>query len=140
VTTTEVPPALYEHCCAVYRLMEGKASRRDDMVVYEGFLTRDIMEPPLHLSVPYYTSIRRELTRMGCIRQLRRGGGSAPSQWELLRAPTVDLYREQEPLRKPGQRRMDVLEQQVRDMRQQLTEQHNVIKVLSEIVGWSPGE
>lgn len=61
------------------------------MVVWEGFLTRFITEE-MHLSVPYYSSVTLALKRMGCIRQLRRGGGSSPSQWELITEPTTDLF------------------------------------------------
>jgi hypothetical protein len=61
------------------------------MVVYEGMLTKLVTED-LGLPVPYYTKVRQFLMAMGCIRQLRRGGGSAPSQWELIREPTIDLW------------------------------------------------
>lgn len=64
---------------------------RGTMIVWEGFLTRFITEE-LHLSVPYYSSVTQGLKRMGCIRQLRRGGGSSPSQWELKHEPTEELF------------------------------------------------
>lgn len=94
-------PAIYEHACNVYRLMESTArlitmearGLQEEMLVWEGHLTKLITGEPLHLSVPYYTAVTRELKRMGCIRQLRRGGGNAPSQWQLLTEPTEQLFR-----------------------------------------------
>lgn len=82
----------YNHCVEVYKLMEREAThiKADTgvvMLVWEGFFTKLIVDR-LQYSVPYFSTIRRELIRMGCIRQLRRGGGTSPSQWELLREPT----------------------------------------------------
>lgn len=67
------------------------ADEHRTMIVWEGFLTRFITEE-LHLSVPYYSSVTQALKRMGCIRQLRRGGGTSPSQWELITEPTPALF------------------------------------------------
>jgi len=109
----DVLPILFDHCKAVYRAMFDRAEKRyadeplnaggpaeiaalgndnqDAMLVYEGHLTRLFTE--LRLSVPYYSSVTKELKRMGCIRQLRRGGGNSPSQWELIQEPTEELYK-----------------------------------------------
>lgn len=89
-------PQNYNHCVDVYTAMEKEATsiKADDttaMRVWEGFLTKLIVDR-LGFSVPYFSTIRRELIRMGCMRQLRRGGGTSPSQWELLRAPTEELW------------------------------------------------
>lgn len=106
-------PALYEHCVRAYETMLAEATpvtRAVDIamledsnvqeaspathvriVVYEGFLTQ-LVTGKLNLSVPYYSTIRKSLIRMGCIRQLRRGGGNTPSQWELIHAPTLDAF------------------------------------------------
>lgn len=88
----EVLPALYEHCCTVYSGMYEK-SKVDDLgrIVYEGHLTKLFVE--LRLSVPYYTTVTRELKRMGCVEQIRRGGGGSESQWELIQTPTDVLWR-----------------------------------------------
>ncbi len=101
----EVPVSQnYRYCVDTYNRMKataqtftseqvGSGMRETDrpMTVWEGFFTKLITED-LGLSVPYFTTIRRELVRMECIRQLRRGGGSSPSQWELLQEPTEDLW------------------------------------------------
>lgn len=110
----KAPPALFEHCQKVYAAMlreakpldvigEDKAEVRRDgdsveivadrkrIMVYEGFLTQ-LITGKLNLSVPYYTSTRQNLIRMGCIRQLRRGGSTTPSQWELVYEPTLEAF------------------------------------------------
>jgi hypothetical protein len=116
-------PALYEHCRTVYKLMEEEAKlihpdQGGTTLVWEGHLTKLFQR--LHLSVPYYTSVTRELKRMGCVTQKRRGGGNAPSQWIILTEPTEELFRSN------GNRtgythnkrrtRLDMLQQQVADL------------------------
>jgi hypothetical protein len=64
-----------------------------EAVVYEGFLTKLVTEE-LHLSVPYYTTVMRALKKMGCVRQVRRGGSTSPSQWQLYFEPTENLFTE----------------------------------------------
>lgn len=91
----EVLPALYWHCVAAYENMEATAQlvEFDDdekRLIWTGHLTRLVAD--LHLSTPYFTFIRRSLTKMKCIRQIKRGGGSAESQWELLTQPTPELW------------------------------------------------
>lgn len=39
-----------------------------------------------------YTPITGGLQMMGCVEQLRRGGGSTSSQWKLLKKPTIALF------------------------------------------------
>lgn len=93
---TSALPAIFEHCCSVYKAMAARAETRtvDDaeVLVYEGALTK-LFRDQLGLSVPYYTSSLGELKRMGCLAQLRRGGGGAPSIWALYFEPTPDIWR-----------------------------------------------
>lgn len=95
------------------------------MVVWEGFFTKLITEE-MGLSVPYYTVVRRELIRMECIRQLRRGGGSSPSQWELLREPTEELWHSAPPKRMLTNSKQDQTQGQVGDLNKRVErlEQH----------------
>jgi hypothetical protein len=95
-------PVLYSHSKAVYEAMLRSSSKQEfkdadgqtkEAVVYEGFLTKLVTED-LHLSVPYYTSVMRALKKMGCVRQVRRGGSSSPSQWQLYFEPTEKLFVE----------------------------------------------
>lgn len=107
------PPALFEHCCTVYDAMLSEAKQipiqepvvgsssdieerqelEQHIIVYEGFLTK--LFSNLHISVPYYTTVRTALMNMGCIKQLRRGGSSSPSQWEMIYEPTLEAFMKQ---------------------------------------------
>lgn len=94
----DAPPALYIHCVNMYNKMLEQATDtiisplepENKMIVYKGFLTHLVANQAL--SVPYFTFCTRALKEMGCIRQLKRGGGRAPSLWELIKAPTEELY------------------------------------------------
>lgn len=126
----------YQYCVDAYSLMKDNAQYYTAeqtgsvaMTVWEGFFTKLITED-LNLSVPYFTTIRRELIRMECIRQLRRGGGSSPSQWELLRPPTEDLWHSAPPKRSQTNSKQEANAGQIGDLikRLELLEQHvNVI-------------
>lgn len=96
------PPALFIHCVSIYNKMLEKSTRvivdndpESKMIVYEGFLTHLVSGQAL--SVPYYTFCRRALIDMGCIRQVKRGGGRSPSQYEMIKAPTPELFFETSP-------------------------------------------
>jgi hypothetical protein len=95
-TETDAPPALFGHCQKVYEEMLNDATPHGGMIVYEGFLTQ-LVTGKLNLSVPYYTAIRSTLTSMGCIRQLRRGGSTTPSQWELIYEPDLEAFMNVQP-------------------------------------------
>jgi hypothetical protein len=58
--------------------------------VWTGYLTHLMRD--LGKYGPYYSKIKGDLEEMDCIRQLRRGGGSTPSQWLLVQPPTEVLY------------------------------------------------
>lgn len=132
------PPALFEHCVNVYKAMfdearaVNKGSERSDdpdenteelqVIVYEGFLTQ-LITGRLNLSVPYYTTVMQALRNMGCVRQLRRGGSTTPSQWELIYEPNLKAFMEQKPekARRPTRQdirdqRLDELEKKVRGL------------------------
>lgn len=95
VEEVTVMPAMFDHCMNVYNKMREQAvvtevADGERMLVWEGFLTK--LTRGLGLSTPYYTTVKRDLVRMGCMQQLRRGGGSSPSQWELKHKPTQELF------------------------------------------------
>jgi hypothetical protein len=123
-TITEMP-AMYRHCLETYEAMENNAQFEDiegheSVLVWKGFLTKLICKELSH-SVPYFTKIMQNLKRMDCVRQLQRGGGSAHSHWALLQKPTPELWeahhRQPEQTAKTlGNARMDVIEQQMRDL------------------------
>jgi hypothetical protein len=91
----EAPVAVFRHSLTVYREMEqqGKVVKVEDtsMLVYEGKLV-ELVTDTCDLSIPYYTKVTKALKGMGCARQLRRGGGNSPSQWELITEPTPELF------------------------------------------------
>lgn len=99
------------------------------IIVYEGFLTQ-LVTGQLNLSVPYFTSIRKTLINMGCIRQLRRGGGTAPSQWEMIMEPTPEAFLVQRPKREPKKDRYSALEDQIRALGTRITELEDTIDEL----------
>ncbi len=113
-------PAILDHCMAAYEAMVEESETEDEGLVYQGFLTKLILNN-LSLSMPYYTKVTKELKRMGCIHQLRRGGSTTPSRWLLLREPTMQLYEDSKEAREMiGTDRVSVLEQRVRDQQEQI--------------------
>lgn len=139
----ETPPALFIHCKNTYNAMLEEASEvefdKDSKgIVYEGKLTALITEK-LYLSVPYYTKIRAALIAMGCVKQLRRGGGSAPSQWELFYEPTIRLYNEnvrseQLAEKAAAEEKKNALapatQQQISDLQRQIDEVNEALKII----------
>lgn len=113
---SDAPPALFLHCVAAYEAMLNQAhylnTDEQDILIYEGFLTQ-LVQKDLSLSVPYYTSIRKSLINMGCIRQLKRGGGTAPSQWELIYEPTFEAFESATPSKIPKQTKEEATMQQI---------------------------
>ena len=90
-TETAVPPALFEHVSTIYNAMaEGAEEDKDGNKIWTGFATHLFKE--YDLSVPYYTQVMRMLQAMDCLRQLRRGGGTAPSKWLLNQEPSMELF------------------------------------------------
>ena len=87
----DTTPALFEHCKSVYDAMYHTADIGGDEIegypVWEGFLVK-LITKDLNLSVPYYSTIMSALKQMDCVRQVKRGGGGAPSKWVLLTEPT----------------------------------------------------
>lgn len=116
------PVALFEHVCTVFNEMHKRSvtQRGDggiDMTVYEGFTTGLFSE--LGMSIPYYTKVMRRLKAMGCVRQLKRGGGAAPSRWELIKDPDYDDFMVADAEvddKVPAVSRSSVHEQQINDL------------------------
>jgi hypothetical protein len=117
-------PALFGHCVRVYDAMMAEAHTAEEagvtIVVWEGFPTKLIMEQ-LKLSTPYYTYSLRALKAMGCARQLRRGGSSTPSQWELIKEPTLAAFQESN-VKEPSasELRLEAIEQSNRDLNRRM--------------------
>src|SRR5690349_17646501 len=135
----DVTPVMFDHCQRVYQVMSNEAQVKEveggvKMGVWEGFLTRLIQER-LGLAVPYYSSIRGHLTRMNCIRQMRRGGGNSPSQWEMLKPPTKELFANAEATGNVRQRQRESHTQQIADLTRRVSKlEKNEQTLISTIV------
>jgi hypothetical protein len=135
------PPALFDHCVRAYERMLSEASAHVDgstgsdthIAVYEGFLTK-LITVDLNLSTPYYTSVRKALISMGCVRQLKRGGGSSPSQWELITAPTFELF-ETLPVKPKDPTQNEVLRDQLDEVLARLSRAEETISQLVQALG-----
>jgi hypothetical protein len=121
---SQMTPAMYDHVCRVYAEMLRHAApdlEGEGRMMYEGHLTRLFRE--LRLSVPYYTQIKNLLTTMGCIEQVKRGGGNATSRWLLWREPSLEAFQEalgKKTFVNKGSK-VSALEQQLRDLSKRVT-------------------
>jgi hypothetical protein len=126
----EAPPKLFEHCLVVFGQMKREARptqiEGQHALVYEGFLTR--LFGQLSLATPYYTSVMQRLRKMGCVRQISRGGGNAPSRWELIKDPTWEEFEAAEHHRLRRDTQLGQLQGQVADLNAR-------VHKLEEIVG-----
>ena len=132
----DAPVALYGHCETVYNrlLAEAKNVVQDDghtIVMWEGMLTKLIIQK-LYFSTPNYTNIIRALKRMGCIRQLKRGGSSGMSQWEIIKEPTHEAFLNGLPPKVQDTSRYALLQGQVNALNKRVTAIENIIKNLFE--------
>lgn len=149
------PPALFEHCVNTYRVMLAEAKpvtqmgtaltaaerggetvvdlqgHGNEIMVYEGFFTQ-LVTSKLNLSVPYYTTVRRALMNMGCIRQLKRGGGTSPSQWELIYEPTLDAFMNQQPKREKSHTKTDAMREELSSLKIRVGEVEDQVQDLLE--------
>jgi hypothetical protein len=130
----QAPPTLLQHCEVVYNAMLDRASSvkegNVELVVYEGALTNLVIKE-LEFPNPYYTSLTRALAGMGCVRQLRRGGGGHPSQWELLTKPTLELWQAWEASLVDKEAEQDPTQQQLADLNRRLLAVEQAIGVAS---------
>jgi hypothetical protein len=83
-------------------------------MIYDGHLTN--LFKKLRLAVPYYTQIKNQLTAMGCIEMMRRGGGNATSRWVLWKEPELEAWKAIIPSRPRRGNKTTILEQQIKDL------------------------
>lgn len=116
-TSDVLAPAMFEHCQTIYNLMVDDSTEEAVQVpdhVLPGLqdpeedveletVTRRVWEgrttglfQKAELPTPYYTKVIQNLKRMGCIEQLRRGGGAALSKWALCHDPSEELWTNSE--------------------------------------------
>lgn len=138
-------PAMFDHCAKVYEALRTMAVEEQYVLgddtevsgehaiefgcrwVFEGHTTQVFSR--LGLATPYYTSVLKNLVAMGCVTQIRRGGGSSLSKWELHKPPTEELWATRD-IRGGSKNatRLSALEQQVRDL-------NNRLKKIEKAVG-----
>jgi hypothetical protein len=147
VEQTEQKPTsiVFDHCIRVWREMKTQAREEDlsdpmdvpreavVLLVYEGHLTK--LFANLGLSTPYYTAVMNHLKAMGCVEQLRRGGGNSPSRWALVRAPDEEAFLTIVNQRRFRKGKMAALEQQVRDLTQIANKLHARVQLLEIQLG-----
>lgn len=113
----------FQHCLTVFKAMEAEAEPGEvdgnEVPLYEGYLTRLFSE--LGLSVPYYNKVMSELRHMGCVFQVKRGGGSAKSVWAVVREPTEELWRDSRELPRQSNKPTDILRQRMNDLEGRVT-------------------
>lgn len=126
-------PALWGYTQRVYSAMEdeaeaeelpGEVEEGEDQptgLVYTGHLTS--LFQTMAIPNPYYTHVTRMLKAMGCIQQLRRGGGPSMSKWLLIAPPTEEAFLEVESGKSTMARKGKVaaLEQRIRDLNKRVT-------------------
>ena len=93
VTAEEVGahPAMWEHVKRTYFAMRVASETSEGRVYYTGFIS-SLMFDELGVPVPYYGKVLGILKLMGCVAQIRRGGGRSQSQWELFEEPTLENF------------------------------------------------
>lgn len=87
---TAGPNAIWDHANTIYDAMK-KDSRRVRIEgvhahLWEGFATHLFSEK--RVPIPYYGKVLNALKEMGCIRLIKRGARTQPSQWALYKKPT----------------------------------------------------
>lgn len=126
---------IFDHCTNVYEEMEKQAREEDiigpngadTILVYEGHLTK-LVTGHLQLATPYYTQVMNHLKAMGCVDQLRRGGGNSPSRWALRRKPDEGTFKSVESMNRRSTGKVAVLEQQVRDLNKRVLSAESTLK------------
>jgi DNA-binding transcriptional regulator PaaX len=117
--------ALFDHCITVFEEMMSEATPELDhdpaaetpatgYMIWTGHTTQ--LFARLGLSTPYYTTVMDRLKKMGCVEQIKRGGGNALSKWRLVRPPEEEFFHAAERMKKPTQGSHAALEQQVRSL------------------------
>jgi hypothetical protein len=129
--------AQFDHAVKVYQAMHARATtevftddegEENSHKVYTGHLTRLFQE--LLLAVPYYTSVMNTLKRMGCVEQLRRGGGNAPSKWVLYSEPKEEAFNDLKPRARKSASKLDALEQRINDQNKRILTLEKTVGVI----------
>lgn len=119
-------PVIFEHCLVAWRAMvkesiaaDGYNPDTDLPRLWRGSLTKLFEEEGLGIS--RYTMVTNLLKQMDCIFQRRRGGGTTPSEWVLLKEPDLDEYTKTNLQdAKMAGKRGNLVDQRINDLTQRL--------------------
>lgn len=131
--------ALFDHCTTVFDEMfkdavpEETTERNYDAgeakdytetaatgyMIWTGHTTQ--LFARLGMATPYYTTVMQALKKMGCVEQVRRGGGNSMSKWRLVRKPEEEAFEAAEKIKKPTGGSLEAVKQQVRSLNERLT-------------------
>lgn len=67
------------------------AEEKEEGIFWSGALTKLLTDNDINIG--HYTQITQKLIAMGCIEQVKRGGGRSQSVWCLITEPTEDLFQ-----------------------------------------------
>jgi hypothetical protein len=126
-------PAMFEHAQKVWIAMLEHAGPDEEYagkLVYEGHLTN--LFKKLRLSVPYYTAIKNQLTAMGCIEQVRRGGGNGTSKWVMWKEPNLGEWKNTAPSKARTGNKISIQEQRIKDLAARVLRLENIVDALME--------
>lgn len=144
--------ALYDHCNLIFDEMYKEAVPEETVVsriegdeqtpgtevttatgymIWTGHTTH--LFSRLGMATPYYTTVMTALKKMGCVEQIKRGGGNSMSKWRLVRKPEEDYFHAAEKLQKPVQGSQKALEQQVRDLNKRVTTLEDVLHDMEQL-------
>lgn len=117
---------------------EEPVNIEDTVMVWEGMFTK-LITVQCRLAVPQYSKVRSALLRMGCIKQLRRGGGGSPSQYELIYEPTYEAFMNQIEPKVPVQTKESQVDDLILNLNTRVAEleewQTNINEALADILG-----
>jgi hypothetical protein len=126
---------MYRHCRTVYeRMLEEADKDSNGNNIYRGFLSI-LVRDDLHLPIPYYTTIKQTLEQLGCIEQLKRGGGTTYSEWRLFFPPDQHLFEQSRSLiQRRKMSSMAMIEQSITALNNRLVEvERQVAWLLKEV-------
>lgn len=130
-------PAMWDHVQLVFNEMEKRSTIEqlagEPVKVYEGHLTGLFQE--LGIPNPYYTHIMKALKAMGCVDQIRRGGGAAYSKWQLCYPPTEEGFMTYDDNRLPNRAKgkIGALEQRVKLLDERVTYMERFLSKAKEV-------
>lgn len=135
--TTTPTSVVFDHCVRVYKEMAEqsrweKVDEDHEWFVYEGYLTK--LFQSLQLSVPYYTKVMEVLKAMGCLEQIRRGGGNTPSRWRLVLPPEEESFNSFINVKRTGKGRLAKAEQELRSAHKRIGDLENRVGQMEGVV------